>query len=66
MATDRKQQKSKNAILTTITLTFRRCYCGQYCLFMNIAVVDLFRLTLRINCSFLHLLLKATVVLILL
>jgi len=28
MATDQKQQNHKKAVLTTITLTFRRCYCG--------------------------------------
>jgi len=28
MATDRKHKNHKKAILTTIILTFRRCYCG--------------------------------------
>jgi len=34
MATDRKQQNPKKAILTTIIFTFRWCYCGKYCIFM--------------------------------
>jgi len=53
-ATDRKQQNYNRAILTTITFTFKQCYCGNIALLMIFAVFDLPPLTVCINGSFFY------------